>query len=266
MFSSPVQILAENKQVFVSQEEIKKNNEKNIAKYAEGFVNSTYETSEYVAGNVITMNNEDDNISGYCIDIEKNGVQNGYVIVKFCDNEPVISEFCIEPNVKNPYDEIMVESQLEDGNLVFYSIGPNEYHVYSSREKKVTGLRKEVISEKEYNEYKTRVKNFKKEASRSFFGRIQSADKASTNYAALDGWTVVSDSYVGNVIDKGTISGADSLTYYCSADVRNAGKIYACSVVALCNLMKYYKFKGYVKTSAYNYLQIVDGWSFFISE
>jgi len=46
----------------------------------------------------------------------------------------------------------------------------------------------------------------------------------------------------------------------------NAGKIYACSVVALCNLMKYYKFKGYVKTSAYNYLQIADGWSFFISE
>lgn len=247
MFGTPSQILAEEKQVFVSQEEIKKTNEKNIAKYAESFVHSAYETTEFEVGNVITMYNEDDNISGYCVDVNRKGVQNGYVVVKFCENEPVISEFCIGDNVKNPYDDIIAESQLDAENLVFYSIGANEYHIYSLRENKVTGLGKEVISKKEYDEYKTRVKDSKKEAKRRTFFGLADTDKSITNYTALDGWTVVSNNYEGSVIDSRTITGASSLTYFCSADVSNAGKTYACSVVALCNLMKYYKARGYDK-------------------
>ena len=147
----------------------------------------------------------------------------------------------------NPYDDIIAESQLDAENLVFYSIGPNEYHIYSLRENKVTGLGKEVISKKEYDEYKTRVKDSKRDAKRRTFFGLADTDKSITNYAALDGWTVVSDNYEGTVIDSRTISGASSLTYYCSTDVSKAGKIYACSVVALCNLMKYYKTRGYDK-------------------
>lgn len=43
-------------------------------------------TADVTAGNVLTMYSENENISGYCVDILEDGYPNGYVVVKFSDN------------------------------------------------------------------------------------------------------------------------------------------------------------------------------------
>lgn len=64
------------------------------------------------------------------------------------------------------------------------------------------------------------------------------------NYSDLDGWSVVSDSYEGSVKNgkEHTITGAGNVSlWYCQDHVENNNRTYACSVVALCNLAKYYR-------------------------
>lgn len=53
------------------------------------------------------MYSENENISGYCVDILEDGYPNGYVVVKFSDNNPVVSEFSLGENIRNPYAKIM---------------------------------------------------------------------------------------------------------------------------------------------------------------
>ena len=68
----------------------------------------------------------------------------------------------------------------------------------------------------------------------------------------MDGWSVVSDSYEGSVKNgkEHTITGAGNVSlWYCSDHVENNNRTYACSVVALCNLAKYYRERGYDKIS-----------------
>ena len=68
-------------------------------------------------------------------------------------------------------------------------------------------------------------------------------------FTSLDGWSVVSDSYTGTVKSSKTIVGAITRANYCSNTVRSNGLTYACSVVALSNLMKYLRSRGFTKIS-----------------
>lgn len=69
-----------------TKEEISSINEVNVAKYAKSFVETIDSTADVTAGNVLTMYSENENISGYCVDILEDGYPNGYVVVKFSDN------------------------------------------------------------------------------------------------------------------------------------------------------------------------------------
>lgn len=42
-------------------------------------------TADVTAGNVLTMYSENENISGYCVDILEDGYPNGYVVVTLTD-------------------------------------------------------------------------------------------------------------------------------------------------------------------------------------
>lgn len=70
-----------------TKEEISSINEVNVAKYAKSFVETIDSTADVTAGNVLTMYSENENISGYCVDILEDGYPNGYVVVKFSDND-----------------------------------------------------------------------------------------------------------------------------------------------------------------------------------
>lgn len=96
-----------------TKEEISSINEVNVAKYAKSFVETIDSTADVTAGNVLTMYSENENISGYCVDILEDGYPNGYVVVKFSDNDPVVSEFSLGENIRNPYAKIMERANIE---------------------------------------------------------------------------------------------------------------------------------------------------------
>lgn len=60
-----------------TKEEISSINEVNVAKYAKSFVETIDSTADVTAGNVLTMYSENENISGYCVDILEDGYPNG---------------------------------------------------------------------------------------------------------------------------------------------------------------------------------------------
>lgn len=220
-------------------------NKINIAKYAISFVNSIYGESKLKTSDVIEIINEDDALSGYCVNIVNNSNPNGYVVVKFSNNEPVVSEFSIKSGVENPYTEIIEKSDhVQSNKMTYYSIGPNEYHIYSPDDNVVLGV-DELIPVKEFKDYKIEVKAHKDKSSKQSESLSNSDQfKGDFNYSSLDGWSVVSSTYSGTKTAGTTISGANSISYYGTSDVNAANKTYACSVVALSNMMKYYKYKG----------------------
>lgn len=104
----------------------------NAASYALSFVETFTEDVGYMSGDTITMLSASDGIAGFCVDIYKNSQQYGYVIVKFVNNEPVISEFCLEEGILNPYATMLCDYDLQGRNLQFYSIGANDYQIYDN--------------------------------------------------------------------------------------------------------------------------------------
>lgn len=228
-----------------ADENMRKENKSNVAKYALEFVESLYTEKGYETANVIEILNESDCLSGYCIDIVYCDSPSGYVIVKFSENQPVVSEFCIEVGAENPFEIIKRKYKLfNDSGLFYYSIGLNDYQIYSIVNRTMYGIN-EKRTLKEFKIVKKEYENYKKEMMDKFTKEHPEckAEKA-INYSSLDGWTVISNSYTGTYIDGDIIDGAGSISYYCTSDVNSAGLTYACSVVALSNLMKYYRYKG----------------------
>lgn len=100
------------------------------------------------------MYSENENISGYCVDILEDGYPNGYVVVKFSDNDPVVSEFSLGENIRNPYAKIMERANIETDAAIFYSVGSNDYQVLdTSRNVIALDNSTELVSEKEFAVY-----------------------------------------------------------------------------------------------------------------
>ena len=228
-----------------ADENIREKNVENVAKYALSFVNAICGEKGLTSGEVLEIKDETDSLSGYCIDILDHQTSYGYVIVKFSDNVPVVSEYCIEKGAKNPYEILIINNKLNRGSdLLYYSIGLNEYQVYSSQNEVMYGFDKK-LGLSEFELYKKNYEKYKKESILEFVkNHSESLKDIDLNYSPLDGYTVISDNYTGSYINSDVIAGAYNITYYCSADVNNAGLTYACAVVALSNLMKYYKYMG----------------------
>ena len=163
----------------------------------------------------------------------------GYVIIKFVDNAPVISEFCIEEGAPNPYVALITNYGITGNLLKFYSIGANDYQIYDESSKTAYGFYDKKLSTKEFESCKALAQSLKGDPDEQFL-----------NYSGLDGWSVVSDTYEGTVNSSKTITGAGSISYYCSSTVSSNNLTYACSIVALSNLMKYYRSRGYTSISS----------------
>ena len=63
--------------------------------------------------------------------------------------------------------------------------------------------------------------------------------------SGLNGYTVISHYYDGTVISSDMIPNASSIGYYYSAHVTSIGATYCCGVVAICNILKYYRWIGF---------------------
>lgn len=228
-----------------TQDQIQAINKINVAKYAISFVDSMYEAQNFEAGNVITLYSENNGISGYCIDIMNGNEHNGYVVVKFSNNEPVVSEYAVESGIKNPYTQIIENSNLSNENLVFYSVGSNEYQILDEQKNVVYGFGKDTISENKFKEYKKEIQ-VEKQSTQMTIDNGSHKEKV-VNYSDLDAGSIISDSFKGSSKSGYTIPVASTMSYYGTAAVKSIGKTYACSVVAVSNMMKYYRQRGFTK-------------------
>lgn len=100
-----------------------------------------------------------------------------------------------------------------------------------------------MLSKKEFKIIAEQIKEEKQAAS------TKNMSRNSILYSDLDGYSVISGIYEGVLEDEKTISGARNIIWYGTTDVENSNETYACSVVALCNLMKYYQLRGFDKIS-----------------
>ncbi len=122
LFTGVVPTYAESKE----ESELLEQNIKNVSSYAVSFIKAFTTCSDYASGDVITIQNEDEEVSGFCVDLINNNETCGYVIIKFVDNAPVISEFCIEEGAPNPYVALITNYGITGNLLKFYSIGAND--------------------------------------------------------------------------------------------------------------------------------------------
>ena len=239
-------VYAQNlRQVIVSEDNIE-----NVAKYAVSFAETFNNKKFFSSGHVITMLDAENQIAGFCVDILQDGRACGYVVIKFSRNQPIISEFCFEAEAKNPFDAKIDYYRIGSDNLIFYSIGANEYQVYDRSIKIAYGDFNEVMTDKEFDAFKTESLTYRSE--RELLDGALDSHRLSgetVGFTSLDGWSVVSDSYTGTVKSSKTIVGAITRANYCSNTVRSNGLTYACSVVALSNLMKYLRSRGFTKIS-----------------
>lgn len=104
-------------------------NRENAAEYAISFVDVVYENPGLESGDVISFYDENDVLSGYCVDILDDGQPNGYVVIKFLDGEQTVSEFAIEPGIENPYDQIAEDENISLEDVTYYSVGPTDYQI-----------------------------------------------------------------------------------------------------------------------------------------
>ena len=231
-------------------EDIAKTNEVNASKYAISFVESMYGYSDLQSGDVLSILNENDNISGYCVDIVESGNPNGYVVIKFSNNQPVVSEFCVEPDVVNPYSSIAeyMNTSIEEG--ILYSFAPNDYQVYLPQENALIGYDGRTELTQTFSDYKEQVQEYNAEiaeraevAAASRMSDAANGDYDYIIYSETNGYNFFSSTYEGTLKSSGTITGGD-MNFYGSSDVSANNLTYACGVVMLCNLMKYYRSRG----------------------
>ena len=216
-------------------------NRENAAAYAVSFVDVVFENPGLESGDVIPFYDETDQLSGYCVDIVDDGQPNGYVIIKFSNGEQTVSEFAIEPGVKNPYDQMAEEKNVSLEDVTYYSVGPNDYQIVDTDSNVVYGFESEESTISQFQTMKQQVQ-FQQILNAEMVNLNGGSENYSTNALVHD---VISDTYTGTVHSRGGLTGAGSATYCNQYTIQNTlGKTYACAVVALCNMMKYYYSRG----------------------
>ena len=218
-------------------------NRENAAAYAVSFVDVVYENPGLDAGNVIPFYDENDNLSGYCVDIVDGSQPNGYVIIKFLDGEQTVSEFAVEPGVQNPFDQIAEEENISQDDVAYYSVGLTDYQIVDTDTNAVYGFESEESTVSQFQVMKQDV-----QLQKALNVEEVSLDNGTQTYSVNGSiFSYIVDTYTGSRQSSGTLP-VGSIMYYDQNFIeRTLGKKYACTVTAMCNLMRYYYSRGYTK-------------------
>ena len=219
-------------------------NRENAAAYAVSFVDVVYENPGLDAGNVIPFYDENDNLSGYCVDIVDGSQPNGYVIIKFLDGEQTVSEFAVEPGVQNPFDQIAEEENISQEDVTYYSVGLTDYQIVDTDSNAVYGFESEESTVSQFQATKQQV-----QLQQELYAQEAGLDGGSESYSTNSDFPVsrvITNSYVGTVTSRAELPSIGAISFYYQDIIEDLGLTYACAVTALCNLMKYYQYRGYI--------------------
>ncbi len=212
-------------------------NRENAAEYAISFVDVVYENPGLESGDVISFYDENDVLSGYCVDILDDGQPNGYVVIKFLDGEQTVSEFAIEPGIENPYDQIAEDENISLEDVTYYSVGPTDYQIVDTDSNAVYSFENAESTMNQFQELKQETQ---------LNAAISDENEIDLNSTNGDFLSYISNSYSGAVESRGSLPGAGSVSYcYQNVIERTLNKTYGCTIVAMCNMMKYYYSRGY---------------------
>lgn len=225
-----------------------------------------------IATETVEIYNEDGLLSGFCVSLERDNQPSGYVVIQFNANEPVISEYTTDENAKNIYDEILKTTNRADtqSEKKIYSFLPNEYVIPQNEngQEIYVGFSGEILDADAFElskEDAKEIKAYMRDAERAEREtRNQSKTRQNQNEAKAEIGIIYeplsvqtrggkydhssvffSDSYSGTVSASKNIPGYNSFTIYGSDDVDGFTKEYACSVVAMLNLVSYVSSNGY---------------------
>lgn len=231
------------------------------AEYAKSFIDIVTPENDLTADEIIEIYDENENLSGYCVSLYDNNLENGYVVIKFSNNNPVISEYSIGKGVKNIYYNIAekvdedISGEVEpSGEKKIYSFEPNNYNVgFLSKDNEVIigSYEEKIETTREFKEYKEISKQRNREIKENYIAKNKNqttADEELTLYEGVSdeksASSVIFDSLTGRIISRGCIDDGASIAYFSQDDIIHGTGRYACSVVALTNLMLYFDLTG----------------------
>ena len=199
-----------------------------IIKYAEDFLGKLYPEMILKVSKKTEVYNREDEINGYCYNIENDGIPNGYLMISRKDNMIKVSEFAVQENIKNPSEEICSKAKIQSSNIRYYSENPFDFCVWD--------VDKDVAYE--YTSKLTTINRYSTvKEQRCYENKVPKS-------RSLDGYSVISDTYAGTVTSSNMIPYANSIGFYNRDFVTYIGAEYACGVLAGCNIMKYYRCIG----------------------
>ena len=236
--------------------------------FAQGFIDGIEPNKDFVAGESINIYDQNDMLIGFCIDLFKDEEPSGYVVIKLTEAGPVVEEFATEAGVSNLYDCIAdsdtTSEEFADKKL--YGFGPMEYVVPKEADGETVYIDNtgEKFTEEEYDfiveeweqEQALSVEENGSETISSYtyeevnFQEDEGINDPETATSIVDGYSVIC-SYETFLANKGTTTSYNSLpgylrnTVYGQSDFTNATGRYACSVVALTNMVSYFQNNGY---------------------
>ena len=132
--------------------------------------------------------------------------------------------------------------------MAYYSVGPTDYQIVDANSNAVYSFENENTTVSQFQTMKQEVQ-LQKTLNAEKVYLDNGAQTYSTN-STFPTNAVLSDSYVGSVRYSGTLNGAGSPAYCSRGVIQSIGRTPACTVMALCNLMKYYYSRGYTNIDA----------------
>lgn len=225
------------------------------AMYVQSFIDVVEPDKNFTTGETVEIIDENDNLAGFCVSLLRNSHPSGYVVVRFDEQGPIVSEFVTECNVGNLYDEIAGKGDpvlKNSERKVLYGCGIDEYVIEQERNGR------EVFLDHTGQEFGLREFNNRKENTRLLKSQMQETRNATISTARVgeisnersgiytatstpvyNSWDCIDDYYLGTFQDVVVITDFAAYEIFGEWDVVCNTNRYACNVAAMLNLVSY---------------------------
>lgn len=242
------------------------------AEYAVSFINAVNPELELQAEETVNIYDENNLLSGYCVSLIQNGNPYGYVVIKYIQDEPVVSEYVVEKDVSNIYNELETKNSsdyqkaeklasTDNTEKKIYSFEPNDYYIQLDSNEYCSNSGY-VYNENEYLKIMDNAKTANEKSS-----KYTTPDIAYATTPSSCG-EVISDSYAGTLkyqyyiadFANATYLGQDSVTSYLG------NNRYSCGCAALANLCSYLNQRGYTNLNVFSSYLLQRLWDLSVIE
>ena len=213
---------------------IKLPDEDKVVSFTEDFLKKIYPDKNLKISESNYIYNKNDEINGYCYNLTNNEINSGYIIICRKGDMIKVSEYAIQDNINNPFDEIKSFMDISDPDSKYYWESPFDYGVWD--------LDSDIAYQYKYGEQIEIVNEYSIVKCKNVTNDVSIAINTRSG---LDGYSVITDNYSGTRTGYDIIPSANLIGYYNDAHTTYYNLQYACGCIAACNIMKYYNWIGF---------------------